>query len=131
MAEAWTRGQWAKGVVHWRKGSTAYMSIVFTWDLPKARKIAEYYRMINCRVIAGGPALLTRRDYLADLCEIPMKKVVRDYGVIEVPADLEGEDAVTRHNPMATFASRGCSEKCSFCIVPRLEGGLASFHRGP
>src|SRR5258708_37822500 len=27
---------------------------------------------------------------------------------------------------MATFASRGCSLKCSFCIVPRLEGDLVT-----
>jgi hypothetical protein len=31
-------------------------------------------------------------------------------------------EAVTKHNPMATFASRGCDQKCGFCIVPGMEG---------
>ena len=31
-------------------------------------------------------------------------------------------DVVQRHNPMATFASRGCPVGCWFCIVPAMEG---------
>lgn len=31
-------------------------------------------------------------------------------------------DAIARHNPMATIASRGCSVGCWFCIVPKMEG---------
>lgn len=121
----WSRGAWAKGVVHWRDGGTAYLSVVFTWDLPKARKIAEYYRALNCRVIAGGPAFTTHLDYLDGIADVPTKRVVRAGKLVDVPGDIPG-DAVSRHNPMATFASRGCSLKCAFCIVPRLEGDLAT-----
>ena len=32
------------------------------------------------------------------------------------------QDAVTRHNPAATIASRGCPVGCWFCIVPAMEG---------
>lgn len=39
-------------------------------------------------------------------------------------AEIGGDypDAVARHNPMATFASRGCPVGCWFCIVPKMEG---------
>lgn len=119
---AWTRGEWAKGVVHWREGSTAYLSVVFTWDLPKARKVAEYYRAIGCHVMAGGPAFTTHLAYLDDIAEVPRKRVMRRGKMVDVPGDLP--DVVRRHNPMATFASRGCSLNCAFCIVPLLEGAL-------
>ena len=115
-----TKGKWAKGIVHWREGDAAYLSVVFTWDLPKARRIAEYYRQIGLRVVAGGPAFTTRLTYLDGLAEVPTKRVSRDGRWIDVPADLD--DAIARHNPMATFASRGCPLNCAFCIVPRLEG---------
>lgn len=121
---SWTRGEWAKGVKHWRDDGVAYLSVVFTWDLPEARKLAEYYRAIGCDVVAGGPAFTTHLDYLDDIAEVPRKQVRRGDKIIDVPGDFG--DVVRRHNPMATFASRGCSEKCSFCIVPRLEGGLSN-----
>jgi hypothetical protein len=124
MPSQWTSGEWAKGVVHWRDGRTAYLSVVFTWHLPKARKIAEYYRAIDCRVIAGGPAFTTHLKYLDGIAEVPTKRVMRRDKLVEVPGDIRG-DAVHRHNPMATFASRGCSLNCAFCIVPLLEGGLS------
>jgi hypothetical protein len=60
------------------------------------------------RVIAGGPALflVKMQHELADVAEIGT-----DY-----------PDAVARHNPLATFASRGCPVGCWFCIVPAMEG---------
>lgn len=36
--------------------------------------------------------------------------------------DAEYPDAVARHNPEATIASRGCPVGCWFCIVPAMEG---------
>lgn len=100
------KGEWIKGVAHWREGDTAYISVAFTWRLPEARKIALYYRAIGLKVRAGGPGVFTQRKYLEDVAEVG-----GDY-----------PDAVARHNPMATFASRGCSVGCWFCIVPKMEG---------
>jgi hypothetical protein len=114
------KGTWIKGVAHWREGDRAFISVAFTWRLPEARQIAEYYRSIGCTVTAGGPGVFTRRDYLADLAEIPMKRVQRKGKWIEIPGDYP--DAVARHNPMATFASRGCPVGCWYCIVPKMEG---------
>ena len=31
-------------------------------------------------------------------------------------------DVLSMHNPLATFTTRGCSRKCKFCIVPKIEG---------
>lgn len=46
-------------------------------------------------------------------------------------ADVDGvgtlPDAVARHNPMATTASRGCPVGCWFCIVPAMEGKYFTF----
>ena len=48
------------------------------------------------------------------------------YGEVVSPVESSGRvqspDAVARHNPMATFASRGCPVGCSFCIVTPMEG---------
>ena len=54
----------------------------------------------------GEPGVFTRRKMFAD--------VAKTGGHIE--------DAVVRHNPSATFSSRGCPVCCYFCIVPAMEG---------
>ena len=43
---------------------------------------------------------------------------------LEDVAELGGDypDAVAKHNPDATIASRGCPVGCWFCIVPAMEG---------
>jgi hypothetical protein len=101
------RGSWVRGVAHWREGDTAFISVAFTWRLPEARRLAEYYRAIGCTSIkAGGPGTFTQKKYLADI------------------ADVGGSipDAIVRHNPMATRASYGCPVGCWFCIVPKMDG---------
>ena len=100
------RGEWVKGVAHWREGSTAFISVAFTWRLPEARKIAEYYKALGCHVRAGGPGVFTQRKYLADIAEVGGS----------IP------DAIARHNPQATRASYGCPVGCWFCIVPKMDG---------
>jgi len=100
------KGSWIKGVAHWVDGDVAIISVAFTWRLPEARAIAERYREQGFRVRAGGPAVFPRKQYLADIAEIGG----------EIP------DAVARHNPKATFASRGCPVGCWFCTVPTMEG---------
>jgi hypothetical protein len=101
------RGAWRKAAAHWRDGDTAFISVAFTWQLPGARKIAEYYRAIGCKTVrAGGPGTFTRKKFLEDLCDVGGS----------IP------DAITRHNPQATRASYGCPVGCWFCIVPKMDG---------
>ena len=84
------------------------MSVAFTWKLEEAYERALFARAQGLKVKAGGPALfLTQMKHrLSDIAEIGM----------------EYPDAVTKHNPLATFASRGCPVGCWFCIVPAMEG---------
>lgn len=98
--------RWVGGLAEWTEGETAYLSVAFTWKLNEARDRALWYRALGYKVIAGGPATFRPRGYLD--------------GYAEVGTTLP--DAVARHNPAATVASRGCPVDCWFCIVPKLEG---------
>lgn len=108
MTPTFDTGDWVNGLAEWTAGDTAYLSVAFSYRLPKAYTRAAWYRAQGYRVIAGGPGLFPHklRHYLDDVAE---------YGA-------EFPEAVTKHNPMSTFASRGCPVGCSFCIVPFMEG---------
>lgn len=99
-------GHWSGGLAEWTDGDTAYLSIAFSWRLPDAYSRAAWYRQQGFRVRAGGPGVFIRRHFLD--------------GVAEVGGKID--DAVARHNPLATFASRGCDVNCYWCIVPKMEG---------
>ena len=116
------RGSWVNGLAEWTEGDTAFLSIAFTWRLDDACMRAQWYRAQGFRVIAGGPGIFTRKHYLADVAEIPTKTIITNGRPVVTGADHPDGDVVHRHNPMATFASRGCPVGCSFCIVPKMEG---------
>lgn len=99
---------WSGGLAEWTDGGTTYLSVVFTWKLDEAYSRAVFARACGQRVIAGGPALFL----------VKMQHELA--GVAEIAEDYP--DAVTKHNPDATFASRGCPVGCYFCIVPAMEG---------
>jgi len=104
---SYSTGQWIRNRhAEWIEGDIAYLSIAFTWHLPSAYSRAVWLGSEGYRVKAGGPALFIHKHYLD--------------GVAEVGGDPP--DAVARHNPMATFASRGCPVGCWFCVVPKMEG---------
>ncbi len=104
---------WRKGIAQWRIKDTLYLSVVFTWDLPTARKIAEASKL---KVVAGGGAVNLMPEYLADVAEIGGELPYR-------PLDF--------HNPLATFTSRGCVNRCEFCAVHRIEGDLIEIEDFP
>lgn len=96
---------WSGGLTDWVEGDTAYISVVFSWMLPKAYQRAIWYKAQGYQVRAGGPAVWVKPKYLADV------------------AHIGGEvEAITHHNKQATVASRGCPVGCYFCIVPKMEG---------
>jgi hypothetical protein len=76
--------------------------------LKDAYSRAAWYRQMGYRVRAGGPAVFLPKPaaLLADVAEV----------------GGHYPDAIARHNPMATMASRGCDVGCYFCIVPKMEG---------
>lgn len=96
---------WSGGLAEWIDGNTAYLSVAFSWKLPDAYQKAIWYKAQGYRVRSGGPGTFANKKYLAD--------------VSEIGGDV---DALFRHNPRATIASRGCPVGCYFCIVPKMEG---------
>lgn len=88
----------------WRIGSYAYASIVFSWQIDVARKHFNDVPKV-CKRIVGGPAAMMHRDRI-------------DYADVH---DSTPFDVLSLHNPFATFTTRGCPNRCSFCIVPDLE----------
>lgn len=99
---------WVKGLAEWREGETVFLSVAFTWRLDDAYQRAVFAKAQGLRVKAGGPALFLAK----------MKHELKEV------AEIGGEypDAIRRHNPNATMASRGCPVGCWFCIVPAMEG---------
>jgi len=98
---------WPKNFIDWIEGDTAYVSIPFTWALPRAYQRCVWWANLGYKVRAGGPAVSLMPGYLKDV------------------ADIGGEvDALPRHNAYATLTSRGCPKRCPFCAVPKIEGDL-------
>lgn len=96
---------WSGGLTEWIENDTVYISVVFSWMLPKAYDRAKEMSDLGYHVRAGGSAVWVRPKYLSDVAEIG------------------GEvDALIHHNSDATIASRGCPVGCYFCIVPTMEG---------
>jgi len=93
--------QWRKGIASWKVGKTLYQSIPFTWLLPQAEAAAREHKG---PVVAGGPAVKLMG---APWAETPQT----------VPYDT-----LSFHNPLATFTTRGCPNRCEFCAVPKVEG---------
>ena len=100
--------KWGKGVAEWFDDAddVVNLSVVFSWQVDEALDRAQFWGMSGRRVRVGGPGVFVRRKEFD--------------GLAEVGNDFP--EAVTRHNPMATFASRGCPVGCWFCIVPAMEG---------
>ena len=98
--------KWRKGVVEWDDGEAIHLSVVFTWDTDEAYRRALFYRAAGRRVRIGGPGVFVGSKDLREIAEV----------------GGDSPDAVARHNPHATFASRGCPVGCWFCIVPAMEG---------
>ena len=100
---------WARKPVSWTDGENAYISAVFTWQLPKVYEMAIGYQNFGHQVSVGGPALHVATSY---------KKLLEEFCTV----GGDRPDTVYRHNRFATFASRGCPVGCWFCIVPSMEG---------
>lgn len=96
--------EWLKGIARWQEGETLYLSVPFTWLLPKALGLASVHKG---PVQAGGPAVQLMPGYLSSVA------------TVNQPCPV---DPLAYHNPWATFTTRGCPNRCGFCAVPRLDG---------
>lgn len=102
---------WVGGLAQWDDGDTTCLSVAFTYKLNEAYERAQFARACGRKVRIGGPALFLMREG-------------KMHHPVELLAEVGStyEDAVWRHNPEATVASRGCPVGCTFCIVPKMEG---------
>lgn len=101
--------QWRKNIASWKVGNVLYLSVPFTWMLPKAQELAEAHKG---KVMAGGPAITLAKEtgfYPLNWAETP---------------DMVPYDTLAFHNPLATFTTRGCQNSCPFCAVPVIEGNF-------
>lgn len=99
---------WVGGLAQWEDGDTTYLSVAFTYKLNEAYERAQFAKACGQKVRIGGPALfLSQMQHKVTM----FAEVGKEY-----------PDAIWRHNPDATVASRGCPVGCSFCIVPKMEG---------
>ncbi len=117
---------WIGGLAHWRdeETRTAFISIAFSWKIDEAKRLSDYYRTLGYHVRAGGPAMYLMWWAMKDHAELQMAVDAkgRPHGVGKI------DDAVFRHNPLATTASRGCTVTgCAACIVPGMEGSEFTF----
>lgn len=80
-----------------------HVSVVFTWDLARAKKLADAW---TCKgsVKMGGPA------------------------ISNYPGEFEPGFYI---KPGVTFTHRGCPNKCSRCLVPEKEGGIRELEIKP
>jgi hypothetical protein len=108
MTPLTNKGRWVGGLAEWQDGNTLFLSVAFTWKLTEAYERAVFARAMGYEVRVGGPSLA-----------LPQNRKRFD-GIAEYAKAFP--DAIVRHNPAATFASRGCDQTCPNCIVPFLEG---------
>ncbi len=113
---------WKKDFAYWQINEILYISVVFTWNINKVlmfiRNVKINKKVISKdkkasktvkKIVVGGPAAILMKDKFANLAEV---KNTIDNGI----------EPILFHNPLATYTSRGCPNKCSFCAVPKIEG---------
>lgn len=99
--------QWRKGTASWRIDRYFFQSVVFSWDIPAAVEAALDAEKAGLFAVVGGPAAWANPGAF--------------HGVAEVHRQCLEIDPILFHNPLATFTTRGCPNRCPWCIVPKIE----------
>jgi len=100
-----TRTVWPKDLTIWQSGRTGYLSVPFTWLLPKAREYVLQGDLFAKRWIVGGPAVRLMPWFFD--------------GVPNVKIGDYAKGVLQRVNPMATRTTVGCPRRCKFCGIGR------------
>ena len=94
---------WPKGPMEWIEKRVRYLSVPFTWDLPKAKQDLMQRDFTWDRAVVGGPAVELMPEYLDGM------------GWVTIGHDMPG--VLQRVNPHATRTTLGCIRKCGFCGI--------------
>ena len=107
---------WPKTITRWERDGVGYLSIPFTWLLPKAQRIINQRDAFIDRWIVGGPAVRLMPEFLRGASSHTDEHECTNNGILQ------------RVNPDATRTTLGCPNKCGFCGIGKglLEGG--TFH---
>lgn len=97
---------WSGGLIDWIKDDTAYISVVFSWEIQRAYQRAVWLKSQGYKVVVGGTAIALHADVFDGVANIG-----KSMGNI-----------LKKHNPDATRTTYGCIRSCDFCIVPKSEG---------
>ena len=97
--------QWRKTFAAWQVNGIVYVSVPFTWLIPEVLRFISQQKK---PVVVGGPGAILMKD--------------RFDGVATLQETIDWCEPITFHNPLATFTTRGCINKCDFCAVPKIEG---------
>lgn len=89
----------------------AYLSAIFTWDLPALIHDTNLLMAKGIKHIeVGGPAVTA------------MPELVEKMTGLKPATGLDPRFEIAQGAYQATFTSRGCPRACNFCLVNKLEG---------
>jgi hypothetical protein len=125
---AWLRGQGATveifegvrpGDLDLAWADRVYLSVVFSWDLPAATALARRAQELQTAVEIGGPAAEANAGWVEHQIGVAPWRGPHPCAEARVEA------------PQMTWTSRGCPNRCPFCLVPRVEGDLVELDEWP
>lgn len=106
--------EWPKKPVKWIKDRTLFVSVPFTWDLPRLKGELAESSLFYDQIVVGGPAVYLMPNYLEDVV------IGKDCGgILQVV------------NSQATKTTVGCVRGCGFCAVPQIEGKFRELGNWP
>lgn len=95
---------WTGTTFKWKVGNTLYISIPFTWDLPRVQKyLYSYQPKFYDKIVIGGPAVQLMPEYL----KLPSN--------VEIKYSMDNVLQIV--NKKATRTTVGCPRKCKFCGI--------------
>jgi len=89
------------------KPNIVYISCIFSWNEPLARKILDYLSK-GATIRIGGPGI---GQFNIERLPDHIEHLMPDYSLYGIDYSMG-------------FTSRGCPRVCPFCLVPKLEGNI-------
>ncbi|OGC76271.1 hypothetical protein A2619_02345 [candidate division WWE3 bacterium RIFOXYD1_FULL_39_9] len=115
--QKYRKAKWPKSWIQWEVNGTTFISVPFTWLLPKLKShLKTSYKFSP--VVVGGPAVKAMPSFLSGIS-----------GVTVDTGDIKG--VLQRFEPLATKTTYGCIRKCKFCLVRKTEGKFTELDEWP